>query len=455
MATAKIILFKKYKTDKDGWVKVQVIEDGKPRRYPCSHKKDTADPNAVSSTLKLGKKFTDNDFERIVNTPKGIRLSNEEHQYKKAFASFLKKADDCIREIDLFTFEAFEALYIKNRGAKDTIKEAFKERIAVLRGNGNISTAVLSECTITSLEKFKTGLKFVDITPKLLSDYEAWMRKPKHIKNKKTEKILTKPGASTTTVSMYLRTLRTVFNDAISDGVISEELYPFNRSKGSKSKSGGSSKKYSPCSGRKKKRAMNSNDLSALFYYKSDDKSKQQAADFWRFSYMFNGANFKDILLLKWKYIDVDFIRFNRAKTANTSDEPETVSASLEPEMRAVMSKYGIKSTNPEAYIFPFLNVNMDAETQYKKIQGFINFTNKKLKLICGELGIKNVSTYWARHSFATTLKKNNANLELIRESLGHKNIKTTMDYLGSFDDDVKKELAKSIIPKAKHSGGL
>jgi len=58
-------------------------------------------------------------------------------------------------------------------------------------------------------------------------------------------------------------------------------------------------------------------------------------------------------------------------------------------------------------------------------------------------LGIeKKVTTYVARHSFSTILKKSGASTEFIQEALGHTDVKTTQNYLDSFDKEIKKEFA-------------
>ncbi len=54
----------------------------------------------------------------------------------------------------------------------------------------------------------------------------------------------------------------------------------------------------------------------------------------------------------------------------------------------------------------------------------------------------KKVTTYVARHSFSTILKKSGASTEFIQEALGHTDVKTTQNYLDSFDKEIKKEFA-------------
>ena len=67
--------------------------------------------------------------------------------------------------------------------------------------------------------------------------------------------------------------------------------------------------------------------------------------------------------------------------------------------------------------------------------------------MIAASVGIdKPVTTYYARHSFATVLRRSGASTELISESLGHSNIKTTANYLDSFDDEVKKQIQSKLM---------
>jgi integrase/recombinase XerD len=60
-------------------------------------------------------------------------------------------------------------------------------------------------------------------------------------------------------------------------------------------------------------------------------------------------------------------------------------------------------------------------------------------------LGV-NLTTYAARHSFATVLKRSGAPTEFISESLGHKDLRTTENYLDSFEDNVKESYQKQLL---------
>ena len=68
---------------------------------------------------------------------------------------------------------------------------------------------------------------------------------------------------------------------------------------------------------------------------------------------------------------------------------------------------------------------------------------NKRMKIIGAALGIEGISTYTARHSFATVLKRSGANIAYISESLGHNDLKTTESYLASFEKEERQKNAR------------
>jgi site-specific recombinase XerD len=73
---------------------------------------------------------------------------------------------------------------------------------------------------------------------------------------------------------------------------------------------------------------------------------------------------------------------------------------------------------------------------QKKRVQDITRRINKHLKIIGDKHGISGVSTYTARYSYATVLKRSGANISYISESLRHPNLKTTKNYLASFEKE-------------------
>lgn len=84
---------------------------------------------------------------------------------------------------------------------------------------------------------------------------------------------------------------------------------------------------------------------------------------------------------------------------------------------------------------------------QYELIELFIQSINDWMKKIRMKLGIeKSVTTYVAPHTFSTVMKRSGASTEFIQEALGHTNIKTTENYLDSFEKELKKEFAIRLV---------
>ena len=77
------------------------------------------------------------------------------------------------------------------------------------------------------------------------------------------------------------------------------------------------------------------------------------------------------------------------------------------------------------------------------KTMYFTRAINKRMKEVGEQLGIGNISTYTARHSFATVLKRAGANIAYISESLGHQDLKTTENYLASFEREERQKNAE------------
>ncbi|MBL0337527.1 MAG: tyrosine-type recombinase/integrase [Chitinophagaceae bacterium] len=126
------------------------------------------------------------------------------------------------------------------------------------------------------------------------------------------------------------------------------------------------------------------------------------------FSYFASGINMKDILRLKYANIDGEYIRFVRAKTHRTNRSNSTsISFHLADELAGIITRLGNSNNKPDNHIFPVLTEGITPEKELADVQQFIQMVNKYLKKIAEQVGIeKKVTTYFARHSFATVLKK-------------------------------------------------
>ena len=365
--------------------------------------------------------LTPADFEKVMF---GKRQSEIEKELKGKIQDFENKATKIIGDLPFFTWTAFEKHYLQNRAAKDTIKQAFEDYSNELRQAERIGSAVSYECAMNSLDKFEAGAKFTDITPEFLRRYE---------------KTVLSEGKSITTVGIYLRSLRTLFNNAINEGLLTKDLYPF--------KLGNVKGRYEIPTGNNIKKALSLSDIELIYNYQPEAGTmKERAKDYWIFMYLCNGINVKDLCLLKYENIKGDVMEFVRAKTARTKRKVEPIRVTITADVKAIIEKWGNADKAEKNYIFPVLEKGLTPERERQLIQQLTHVLNDHMKSIAKELGIdSSLTTYVARHSFSTVLKRSGASTEFISEALGHGNLKTTQNYLGSFEDENKKEVVKAL----------
>lgn len=193
--------------------------------------------------------------------------------------------------LDEFSFELFQKEFLGYKTKKTTIQGYFEDKISELEKNGKYKSANLYETTLKTLTKFDKTISFEKVTPEFLKNFEKWM----------IEK-----GKSITTVGIYLRNLRAIFNKALSDRVIKN--YPF-------SKGTHDNKKYRIPTAKNIKKALTLDEIQKIFDYKPTSNGEEQAKNFWLFSYLCNGMNMADVFNLKYKNIDGDNLSFIRQKT--------------------------------------------------------------------------------------------------------------------------------------------
>jgi len=361
-----------------------------------------------------------NDFKLIMGTnPKG-----ENKTIRLKLNALEQKANKIIDEIPVFDFNTFKKKLYSNQNVRGDVYHYYEQIIAKQKTEEHFGTASNYTSSLKSLKKFRSKLKFNEITVDFLKGYERF---------------LLDEEKSISTVGIYLRPLRAVINSAMEDGTLSKDFnYPF----GSKSKL-----KYQIPTSRNIKKALTLSEIKLFFDYIPEANSwEDKALNFWIFSYLANGMNITDIAHLKFKDTDGEYIRFVRAKTKNTNQVTTPITIFITEELKKIIEKFGNNEKKKEDFIFPILKSDINAEKQRAKVQQFTKMVNKYMKIIAGKVGInKPCTTYYARHSFSTVLKRSGANVQFISEALGHNSINTTKAYLGSIEDDKKKEMAKAL----------
>jgi integrase/recombinase XerD len=387
------------------------LDENRPKQNDKSSVKIRITYNRKRKYFATGIDLTPESFNQIFF---GKRLKQEQKEIKAKVEYFERKANDVIDKLNVFSFDAFLDQFLDQRNTLDSVSFAFDKYITNLQNENRIGTAVSYGCAKNSIYKFKNDLTFAEVTPSFLKKYENWM--------------LTK-GNSITTVGIYLRSLRAIYNLQNID----RSVYPFGISK----------EKYTIPSSKNTKKALTVEEIANIYNYQAETKStKDMAKDYWLFLYLCNGMNVKDFCLLRWENIDGDMLTYKRAKTERSQKKRKYISVALKPETLDIIKKWGLQSLDKNAFIFPHLNNKMTAEQERATYQQLTKIVNKYMKRIASETGIaKNVTTYFARHSFATVLKRSGAKIEMISELLGHSSVDVTESYLDSFENEqIQKE---------------
>ena len=291
-----------------------------------------------------------------------------------------------------------------------TVKQFYQELIEQYKANEKCGNRLIYKSSYNSINVFTNGnleIPFSAIDVAWLNKYEKWLRSK---------------GNKETTMSLMFRTLRSAYNKAIESKCARKSDYPFN------------DYRISKFDVSTEKRAIAKADV---LKFSTDVHSigKQQyvqlSKDIFIFSYLCGGINFTDIAnLTKDNIIEGKRLHYIRQKTG------KLIKLGLSEEALKIIKRYAVES---KGYLFPILNAQLHKTPLQKqnRIHKMLGKVNKNLKLLAAQLGVEaNLTTYVARHSFASVLKKSGVNIALISEALGHSDLTTTQIYLDSFDNE-------------------
>ena len=361
------------------------------------------------------------------------RRSKAHTDMRDAVASIKMKVNEVLLTFEKkelpFDFKLFEKAFfgqelesLKTRENAQDVYFALNQYIEQLDSEGRASTAMSYTDALRSFRKFQPDLMFRDVTPPWLSKYE---------------KELLSSGRSISTVGIYTRALRIVMNQALEKGTITAKEYPFGR------------KRYQIPASKNVKKALQLTDIQAIRNYQLESGSNEERnRDLWVFSYLCNGMNPKDIFRLTWRNVDGDMIRFYRQKTLRTTrSKPRRIDVVISQPVQDILDRWSNADRRPDSSLFPFFQKDLTPKGWEARARDLVKQINRCTKRIGVSLGIAiPVTSYVARHSYATVMKRSGASAEIISENLGHANLQTTETYFDSFEDDVKRDLANILL---------
>ena len=290
-----------------------------------------------------------------------------------ATLSLLKDAMKKNRPVNV-TFPVFAKEYVQHSDRRESTKE-------------NLYT------TITVLQEFRPGLDFKDITYTFLKDFEAYLREK---------------GNGVNTVAKHLRQLRTLINEAINQGYIHADAYPFRKFKIKQEKG--------------RHEFLTPDELRKLEKIEISDKKLRHALDAFLFC-CYVGLRFSDFCQLSpANFIKINGKKWLYFKSIKTGIELRIpLHLLFEGKALAILERYSIEE---------FASLGSNSEV------------NKALSVIAGMARIKKHVTYHtARHTCATLLIHQGVPITTVQKLLGHTSVKTTEIYSEILSNTIVKDL--------------
>lgn len=374
--------------------------------------------------------LSESDIEKVTGeSPRG-KYRDIAFEFKR----ITDEAEKVINEINTFSFNQFEEKFFHKATVWDNVFVAMVDFIKGLKVEDRFGYASSFESTLRAIKEFHEGneldfncrqkvetryndyvsgkpLNFVDITPTWLKSLELWLHKK---------------GKSKSTIGIYVRNIRVLFNIAIKVHQIRAE-YPFTIHK--------------PKTAKGRKTALTALQISMIASYKTKHPQEQFYRDIFMFSFLGNGMNLSDIARLRYSNIQDGEICFVREKTKGEESEEDRLHVPITKTMQTIIDRYGEKAIGFDSYIFPILKPVWNEERNYAEIKQLTKQVNKYVRIIASVVGIKEtISSYVARHSWATIAKNSGTSTEFISEALGHSSVIVTKRYLKSFEKSTREE---------------
>ena len=400
MATVKVKFRASSKPGKEGTLFFQVIHGRVTRQIATGYKIFEREWDAAGSEIILA----DNEPLR--------------HDYllsvKEALAAESSKLKGIIARLDKTgdNYSVEKIVELANAPKSDDGFIAFAQRLTgQLKQIGKKRTADTYTTVLNSFKRFRKeqDLPLDDVDSALVMEYERWLKENGICKN---------------TVSFYMRNLRAIYNRAV-ERELTVQRYPFKHVYTGVDKT---VKRAVPLKVIRRIRDLDLT-LSPVLDY---------ARDLFMLSFYTRGMAFVDMAYLKKKDLQNGVLVYRRQKTG------QQLFIKWEKPMQEIVGKYDTSAT---PYLLPIIrDMDTDARKQYKNAAHLVN---DKLKKIGRQLGLAiPLTSYVARHAWASIAKSKNIPISTISEAMGHDSENTTRIYLASLDTSVVDK-ANSLILKS------
>ncbi len=296
-------------------------------------------------------------------------------------------------------------------GTYRTVFMFLREQVTKKEWMRRQGTSVTYSNAYRRFKEFRNGadLAFDELTPHMMERYEAWLVNRQLKRN---------------TISFYLRTLSTLLCKAVDDGLLADRNL-FGRVHLSYIKT--------------QKRAISAAELQSIRRLQlPEDSALSFARDVFMFSFYMRGMSFVDIAFLRKSDLRNGLVGYCRKKTN------QHLTVAWEEEQREIVERYR-HLTKDTPYMLPV--IRKTDGTEYSQYWRMRENVNRSLRKIGKMIGLKiPLTTYVARHTWASIARDMDISISVISEGMGHNSLRTTQVYLSSIDMSRINEANRKII---------
>ncbi len=351
-----------------------------------------------------------------------VRSNNPLHKkINRKIAGVVSELQDIILDLEK-EGKPFSAKRIKDiyNGdiAPDTIQHYGQRQIALLKESNRFGTARTYRDSLKKLSQFLGGAdcRFEELDYGTLTRFEASMLKA---------------GMKVNSVSVYMRSLRAIFNKAVKEGVVDRSYYPFDD--------------FRVQSEKTRSRSLSIDEIKALIGHPlPDGGAKWRFRQLFLFSFAFVGMSFIDMAFLRPSNIVDGRLHYRRRKTGRL------YSIGLNEYNAAILHSLAGDRIDGDGYLLPILPSDLTDEERAISFARDVNSRcTKYLKMVATEIGLPPISSYWARYAWANVARKMGYSKDMIAEALGHSyGNRVTSIYLDEYEMGVIDEMNVAVLER-------
>lgn len=405
MATVKVKFRSSSVEERQGTLYYQIIHDRKVRQIGTGYRLYPAEWDSRTSCVRQLSEVMAGRRDYLASLRQRVECDTVRLQSIMAHLAGTGKSYTADKVVELFRLSP----------GGDGFISFGRKLVTQLHYIGKARTAEAYTTSLNSFERFRgvrADIALDGVDASLMMEYESYLREHDVC-----------PNSS----SYYMRNLRAIFNRAADRGLTA----PRNPFKHVYTGIDKTVKRALPIEDIRRIR-----DLDLML-----DPSMELARNLFMFSFYTRGMSFVDMAYLKKKDLHNGILSYRRRKTN------QQMFVRWESPMQEIVDKY---DTADSPYLLPIIKDRCkDARRQYKSAEHLVNAKLKKIGKLLG-LTVP-LTTYVARHGWASIAKSREVSVSVISEAMGHSSEDVTQIYLASLDASLVVSAFFSLLPFAKH----